>query len=289
MSSRNDTRYHFRNAIDTLRRWFDPPIETGSRPLEIREAIVDRIEQVTEPAAAGRRVLPFNHVSVTVVAERAEQRAALAAVFEDLDDAVRRRLAEIRCAGPAGFEIDIQYAKRPKPGWPAEQRFSVDFETRPVTRSISAPVARQTALHVSVLRGRAAQPSYAFSEPIIRIGRSDLPTDHRGRPRQNDIAFAEDGDPHSATVGRAHASIHYDPDRGEYRLFDDGSHNGTRVVRGPVSLTVAAGNPVGVRLLSGDEIQFGTASVRIDIGNETSDAADANHGPSKTRGRSPRT
>jgi hypothetical protein len=39
-------------------------------------------------------------------------------------------------------------------------------------------------------------------------------------------------------------------------------------VRGASTLNVTAGNPVGVRLLTGDEIQFGTAAVRIVIDAE---------------------
>src|SRR5262245_51712247 len=55
-------------AIDRLRAWFDPPLELDARPLEIREAIIDCVERRAEPAAAGRRVLPHNLVSVTVMA-----------------------------------------------------------------------------------------------------------------------------------------------------------------------------------------------------------------------------
>jgi hypothetical protein len=37
------------------------------------------------------------------------------------------------------------------------------------------------------------------------------------------------------------------------------------VIRGASTLTIAANNPVGVRILSGDELQFGTAAVRVEI------------------------
>jgi hypothetical protein len=255
-------------AIATIRRWFDPPIEADSRPLEIREAVVDRVEQKAEPAAAGRRVLPHNHVIVTVVAADRNDRTTLDAALDGLDGALRTRLAELRCPVPAGFEVEIRYLKRPKPGWPSGQRFSVDLDTRAITRASKPSAATPPALDITIARGRATQPSYRLALPIVRIGRTALPTDQRGRPRHNDVVFVEEGDEHSATVGRAHASIHFDAARGEYRLFDDGSHNGTRVVRGASTLNVTAGNPVGVRLLTGDEIQFGTAAVRIVIDAE---------------------
>jgi hypothetical protein len=105
-----------------------------------------------------------------------------------------------------------------------------------------------------------------LTEPNVRIGRTAAPVDNRGRPRKNHIVFLEDGDEHSQTVGRAHASIHYDRERHEYRLFDDGSHNGTRLTRNGTTVDVLPRDPVGVAVVSGDEIEFGTAAVRLEIG-----------------------
>jgi pSer/pThr/pTyr-binding forkhead associated (FHA) protein len=95
-----------------------------------------------------------------------------------------------------------------------------------------------------------------------------MPTDHLGQPRHNQVVFVEEGDEHGATVGRAHASIRWDADRREYRLFDDGSHNGTRIVRAGVTIPVSPRDPVGVTVRSGDEIQFGTAAVRVEVGGD---------------------
>jgi hypothetical protein len=259
-------QHQFRQALSTLRVWFDPPIDGEARPLEIREAIIERIERAAEPAAAGRRVLPHNLAIVTVLAEDGERRAALEAALEDVDAAVRARLAEIRCPAPPGFEVVVHYAKRPRPAWRPSQRFSVEFDSRPVTHAPSRPLALPP-FRITVLRGRTSEPSYVLAEPVLRIGRTAEPTDHHGRPRRNHVVFLEDGDDHSLTVGRAHASIQWDGERRQYRLFDDGSHNGTRVVRGATMLNVVAGNPVGVTLLSGDELQFGTAAVKIEIGS----------------------
>ena len=59
-----------------------------------------------EPAAAGRRVLPHNHVMVSVIAEDKDDRAALQPALEDVADAIRARLVEIRCPVPSGFEVE---------------------------------------------------------------------------------------------------------------------------------------------------------------------------------------
>ena len=252
-------------AVDTLRTWFDPPLESDARPLEIREAIIDCVERRAEPAAAGKRVLPHNLVSVTVVARDKDERAALEAALGDVESAVRKRLGELRCQVPAGLDVEIQYAKKPKASWQPTQRFAVDFGTQAITRRPPSRELSLPPLRIAVRRGHTSQPSYVVQESLVHIGRTAAPTDHLGRPRHNHIAFVEDGDEHSATVGRAHASIRYDAARQEYRLFDDGSHNGTRVIRGGTTLPVTARNPAGLRLLSGDEIQFGTASVTIEI------------------------
>jgi hypothetical protein len=254
-----------RRAVGRLKTWFDPPLDADATPLEIREAVIDDVERHAAAAAAGRRVLPHNHVTVAVLAAGRDDRAALEAALADVSEAIRARLREIRCPVPNGFEVSLQFVKRPKPGWRESQRLSVEYATRPVTRAPTLGLPALPELRLKVLRGHATQRSYTLSEPHVRVGRTAAPVDHRGRPRQNHIAFIEDGDEHSATVGRAHASIQYDTTRREYRLFDDGSHNGTRVVRGGTTLHVAPHNPVGVTILSGDELQFGTAAVTVEI------------------------
>ena len=254
------------NAVARIRTWFDPPLEADARPLEIREAIIDSAVGRAEPAAAGRRVLPHNHLLVTVIAGDKDERAALQASLEDVADAIRDRLGEIRCPVPAGFDVDVHYVKRAKPGWTPQQRFAVEFGSRVVTRAAATRAAAVPPVsRVNVVRGQATQTSYTLKELHVRIGRTAISTDHTGRPRHNHVVFVEDGDEHSATVGRAHASIQYDAARREYRLFDDGSHNGTRVVRGGTILNVVARNPVGVTLFSGDEVQLGTAAMTVEI------------------------
>jgi hypothetical protein len=252
-------------ALAQLSTWFEPPLEADARPLEIREAVIDRVEQRVEPAAAGRRVLPHNHVSITVVAGDKDDRAALEAALDDVADAIRARLAEIRCPLPSGFDVEVHYLEKAKSGWKPEQRFAVDFESRVVTRPTTTRASSPPALRMNVLRGQASEPCYTLKELHVRIGRTAAPLDHTGRPRHNHVIFVEEGDEHSATVGRAHASIRYDAARREYRLFDDGSHNGTRVVRSGTILNVVARDPVGVTILSGDEVQLGTAALLVEI------------------------
>jgi len=262
-NNRSRVRSIARSAAATLRRWLDPPLDADSRPLEVREAIVEQVAQRAEPAAAGRRVLPHNQLTVVVLAPDKDARELLQLALADLESAIRARLTELRCPVPHGFTATVQYVKKPRPSWEPGQRFSID-ELKSASRP-QALAASMPEVHITVKRGEATQDSYVFSEPRILIGRTAAPIDHTGRPRHNHVVFVDEGNEHNATVGRAHASIQFDADRRQFRLFDDGSHNGTRVVRNGETLDVKPHNPVGVALLSGDEIQFGTAAVTIAI------------------------
>jgi hypothetical protein len=251
-------------TVDRVRSWFNPPLGADARPLEVREAILERIEARVEPAGDGRRVLPFDRVSVAVIAPDRETRTALEAALGDVEQAAVSRLAEIRCQRPGGFRVHVEYLKRPRHGWADDQRIDVRFD-RSTAAAPSAPVC-----HVTIVRGAASQESYAFTDRQILIGRTADPVDHRGRTRHNQVAFVDDGDAVNRTVGRAHASIRYELGQGEYRLFDDGSHNGTQVVREGVVMDVTPRDPIGVVLMSGDEIRLGTAAIRIRVETPTS-------------------
>jgi pSer/pThr/pTyr-binding forkhead associated (FHA) protein len=99
--------------------------------------------------------------------------------------------------------------------------------------------------------------------PVIRIGRTRFPTDSLGRVRTNDIAFADNGSEHDRSVGRGHAEIRFMPATGTYRLFDQGSTNGTRVLRKGRLSQVAPKDPAGVPIQPGDQLHLGTAIIRV--------------------------
>jgi pSer/pThr/pTyr-binding forkhead associated (FHA) protein len=249
--------------LDQIRRWFDPPVEADATPLEIKEAILDDIERHVEPAGSGRRALPYDRIEIVLLAAHKDDRARLQAALSDLQDVVSSRLKEIHCSPPPALKIDVRYVTRPRSDWTPTQRMAIGY-IAPEPDGAGGATTTPPPLHVTILRGAASQPTYALAERRIHIGRSPHPVDGRGRPRVNHIVFLEDGDEHSRTVGRAHASIVYDA-RGEYRLFDDGSHNGTRIVRNGVMLEIGPRDPVGATIQSGDEIQIGTAAIRIEL------------------------
>ena len=254
-----------RAAVQRVQLWFDPPLDRQAAPLEVREAIIEDVEQHAEAAGAGRRVLPYNHIVVTMLAADKPARMRLHAALAGLQESIVARLAEIRCAIPAGFAVETRYITRPPIAWAPHQRLAFTYDQRDAPDRPAVVPNEPARLRITIARGQATHASYTFAESHIRIGRSAQPIDGLGRPRTNQVVFLENGDDHSRTVGRAHASIRYDTTRREYRVFDDGSHNGTRIMRDGVLFEVKPHDPVGVTLRSGDEIQVGTAALRIQI------------------------
>lgn len=254
-----------RTAIQRVQQWFDPPLDQGAAPLEIREAIIDDVERHIESAGAGRRVLPYNRVAITMLAADKPARVRLQAALTGLQESIVARLTELRCTIPAGLTVETRYVTRPPAGWAAEQRLAFAYDLRDAPDAPANAVNEPVRLRITIARGQAAHATYTFAESQICIGRSAQPIDGRGRPRTNHVAFLENGDDHSRTVGRAHASIRYEAARREYRVFDDGSHNGTRVMRDGALFEIKPHDPVGMTLRSGDEIQLGTAAVRVQL------------------------
>ncbi len=256
-------------VVDAVRRAVDPPLDEDARPLDVKRAIVEAVEQQLEPAGAGRRVLPGDGVLVKLLAEQAEARRALEAVLADVRDTIATRLQELQCSVPRRFAVDVSYVRRAPADWAPGQRLSVTLAqsaARRVANDGDADLATLPALAIDVVRGQTDQQQFTFAEPVVRIGRSSDPTDERGRPRFNHIAFLENDSAENRTVTRGHALIRYHAATGEYRLFDEGSANGTRVVRSGEVIDVPKRDPVGLALRSGDEVQLGKAAIRVRIG-----------------------
>lgn len=251
----------------------NPPLSADATPLDIQHAILEAIESRTQPVGGGRRALPDGHVKVKVLAKDAADERALQLVLGGTRDKAAARLRELQCDLPAGFAIDVSYVRKRPASWPADQPMAIEYaaETPETPLAAAAPGPSrsnaQPELILTILRGRASSASYSLREPSVRIGRSAAPVDDRGHARQNHVAFDEE-DPHSRTVGRGHCEIRYDHGGGEYRIFDERSANGTRIIRSGQVIEVPPKDPFGVAIRSGDELEFGTASARVEIARE---------------------
>jgi hypothetical protein len=252
--------------IDAARRAVDPPLGADATPLEIRQAILELIEQQVQPLGGGRRKLPAPAIVASVLAPTPRAERNLEAVLEHLEKDAAGRLGELRCEVPPGFAIDITYVPARPADWEPDQWVDVCFSDRVRGRTRPVEVRVQPPLQITIVKGQAAQDAYTFALPVVRVGRSEAPTDNDGRPRQNDIAFLDDQAEENRTVTRGHARIQFSADRGDYRVFDEGSANGTQIVRGGNVIIVPKTDPMGAVLKSGDELRFGKASVRVQIG-----------------------
>jgi hypothetical protein len=246
-----------------VKRFFESPLGPDAKPLEIRDAMLDDIERQVTPLGGGRRLFPFARLVGRVVAP-AGSRGTCEATFSDFEARVRARLAELRCEAPPDLDVRVVVLRKPPAEWETGRIFALDYRKAPEAASSEGRAARPL-LQVTIVAGTATQPAYTIDSATALVGRGAEPVDQAGRVRRNHVAFVEDADDVAETVGRAHARFTWDAAAGEYRVFDEGSSNGTHVLRGGTSIRVPARDPRGVRVRSGDEIQFGRARVRIKV------------------------
>jgi hypothetical protein len=249
----------------TVKRFFDSPLGPDAKPLEIREAMLEDVEKQVTPIGGGRRVFPFARLVARIVAPDGG-RGTCEATFSDFDARVRARLAELRCEAPPELDVRVVVLRKTPAEWETGRIFTLDYRRAPETATVGAHAPRPV-LQVTVLAGTATQPAYTIESPTVLVGRGVEPVDHAGRVRRNHVAFVEEADAVAETVGRAHARFTWDGAATEYRVFDEGSSNGTHVLRAGASIRVPARDPRGVRVRSGDEIQFGRARIRIKVRN----------------------
>lgn len=240
-----------------LRTFLDAPLGPDASALEMAQAALDDVERQAQPAPGGRRVFPFSRVTVRVCATE-DAWPSIEAVFEDFGTRVCARLAEVRCETPRGLEARVacQPVGDEGPG------VRVEYERAP----IAAPTAAPPLLRATVLRGAALQSAWAFSDGTVLIGRTTESTPEGTEAPRNRLVFSDARDGVTETVGRAHARVRFDAAAGAYRVHDEGSHNGTSILRAGEVIVVPRRDPRGVRLRSGDELQLGRALVRFEIG-----------------------
>jgi hypothetical protein len=259
-----DNVHKLEKRLEKLAERSDVPLQ----PIEVRKVALDEIEDLVEPAGRSRRVFPYNRITVEVMATDARQRAAMEAVLgegSDLGAAISDRLKSVGCVQIRGLEVRLKLVRRPGAEWETGRVFRVQCErveavATPAATHRSTPVAAQ----LLVIKGETTRKSYALSGDRTNIGRLAEVVDKDERVvRRNQVVFAECERGVNVTVSRAHAHISATP-AGEYRLFDDHSSYGTRILRAGRTVALPAGSPRGTNLQPGDEIYFGQACVRFE-------------------------
>jgi hypothetical protein len=254
------------------------PATTGPRePLEIAHAVVDIVEQEVQPAGRGRHLFPFNRIKVLLVAPSRHAQARFDATFAQEPTLTQRIQTRLETAGcvPAGLAVSVEYVPAAGQGWSAPD-VHVEFERVDVPEPESqveavpepavAPVEEPPpAVEIEIATGAAEQPKYEFQFPRIDLGRCEHVRDKRNQlVRTNHVVFADTDDVINRTVSRRHAHLEYIAAERAFRVYDDGSEQGTAVARGGRTIAVPPGAR-GVRLQPGDEILLGNARLRVRV------------------------
>jgi hypothetical protein len=245
-----------------VRTFFDAPPDATAAPLELLQSALDELEKKVIPAGRGSRIFPYTRIQITV-AQPAVDAAAIEAVFGQLEERLRERLAELRCDAPNSLDISVSASSTDGADTPV---LRVDCSRDEKVQARATSLRGVPGLHLRVSRGQCGDAEYRFAGGAVSIGRGAEPADALGRVRRNDVAFSDARDGVSETVARAHARIEFDAAAGAYLLFNESSTNPTFLLRGGRSLRVTPRDRRGVKLASGDALQLGRALITITIG-----------------------
>ena len=244
--------------------------QSGTTPIEILHAVLDRAEAEIQDIGRGRRVFPFNRVRVHMIAAPGDRKLrARCAAAADGPPSLAQRLAErLRSAGCAveGVDVEIVFVRRRGAAWP-DADFHIEFDRAETPARVPEQRTGHEGdrLRLSVVKGSAGQRNYAFGKGRIDMGRSVEIIDQRQRlVRTNHVAFGEEGPDANRTVSRRHAHIEYSGTDRCYRIWDDRSAHGTSIIREGRTIKVPAGAR-GIKLQPNDEIALGHARLKVMI------------------------
>ena len=264
-----------RRLESTIARRFDRAASdavggVAREPLEIVHLVVQAVEHEIQPGGRGKRVFPFNSITLSVLAASREGRARFEAIVAG-EPPLRDRIVELLRSKSCPIDdltLDVAYVTKAPKDW-AHPQFNLAFArvARPPTTDVRREPAF-TRIDLMVVRGTAERRNYSFAANRVDLGRCPEVRDTRNRLiRTNHVAFVEGSGEVNQSVSRRHAHIAYEPRSGGYRLCDDGSVHGTSVVRNGSTVAVPPGS-LGVRLRTGDELVLGEARLRIRFGGE---------------------
>ena len=259
-----------RRLESTIARRFDRAAREAvgavtREPLEIVHLVVEAVDHEIQPGGRGKRVFPFNSITLSVLAPSREERARFEAVLAG-EPPLRDRIVEHLRSKSCPIDhltLDVAYVAKAPKDWRHPQ-FTLAFAR--VARAPAKEARREAAfarIDLTVVRGTAERKTYSFAAKRIDLGRGAEVRDTRNRLiRTNQVAFVEGSGEVNQSVSRRHAHIAYEPTSGGYRLRDDGSAHGTSVVRNGSTVAVPPGS-LGIRLRTGDELVLGEARLRI--------------------------
>jgi FHA domain len=246
-------------------------------PLRIQKDILDDVESKTEPVGNQRRTFPYNALDVYLLATNDDERARLESAFAErgrLESLILDKLRRVGSDTPSRLTLNVQVTGERAEHW-TDELFHIEYRRAEQPKPSGDLAARAPAAAAGakarfvVLQGTARETEFIINKPRINVGRLVEIKDGSDRVvRRNEFVFPEDADSINQTVSRAHAHISYDESAGEYRLHDDQSKFGTRIFRDGANIDVYSTNTRGNRLAPGDEVYFGQACVRFEVGGQ---------------------
>lgn len=240
---------------------------TRPEPFELIPAILDDVEEHIEPTGGAGRTFPYDRLVVHVAVESGRAAAARAVFAHEppLAERIRERLLQARAEPQPGLKVLLKVVEGPSPKAWRGRSFTIDYQQQvPGDRRRTAPSSGAPSVRLVVLCGQTGRRTHELRLQRIEIGRMDTVVDRTRRTvRRNHLAFLDQEDEVNASVSRAHAHLEYQEDERGFRLFDDDSSQGTRVLRDGRSHDVPSRGSRGVKLRHGDELQFGQARVQF--------------------------
>jgi FHA domain-containing protein len=155
---------------------------------------------------------------------------------------------------PGSLTLEIDEDATSEPETPGEYR------AKGWTEEVVVPEPQPIVASLTMLTtGETIQ----IHQNVFRIGREKQPKDRSGRPKpENHLYFGEA----ETSVSRQHAQICFDQTTRDYRLWDIGSTQGTKLLREGMEIEVPKSSRApGVRVCSGDLIYFGKVGVRFQL------------------------
>jgi hypothetical protein len=240
--------------------------ESTPTPLEIRREVLEQVE-ARIAIDKGKKLFLYEKIEIHIHPETEALRDVFETAFlrdKSLEMEIHRRLREEEIQQAGNLEITVQVHEpvdSSQAGRPSQDLLQLNFIKMAGPRERELP-----ELTLQIIKGSVEQAIYRMKQERVLIGRLSEVTDQEGRMvRKNDVVFLDNGDDINSTVGRIHARIWFDSEKQEFRIMDESSRYGTRVVREGRSIEVPGGNSRGIRLKSGDQIYFGQACVRFEL------------------------
>ena len=238
---------------------------TKSTSQEIREEVFRRLESVLT-SEDDQKVFPYKGIVIRLrpPTDRAAQQFDSDLVKNSSLESDIHKLFEENQVRFYDLDISVAITEKSAPAGKVDDSgflFEMEFHEPVVSSRPGIP-----ELHLEIIKGKAEQPVYRVTRDRLLIGSLPEVHDLEGRlVRKNNIVFPHQGNDINATVGNMHARIWFDVKQQEFRVMDESSRYGTRIVREGRTIEVPQENPRGVGLRNGDEVYFGQACFRFTV------------------------